>query len=143
MNSDSGTVDQWGGGHLVDLTARECTELMAEHSVGRVAWCTGSGPVVIPVNFVYHEGAVWIRTTPYSSLARNWSPAAMLAFEVDDVDEFTQSGWSVLVRGTARRRLAEEIPADLPGLTSWAEGPRPFLVSLDAHELTGKRLMPS
>ena len=67
----------------------------------------------------------------------------MLAFEVDDVDEFTQSGWSVLVRGTARRRLTEEIPADLPGLTSWAEGPRPFLVSLDAHELTGKRLMPS
>lgn len=147
MDKDTGTGavtgDQWGRGHLVDLTVRECTDLLGERRVGRVAWCSTAGPVVIPINFVFHDGAVWMRSTPYSSLAREWNAAGMLAFQVDEVDEFTESGWSVLVRGTGRRRLPDEIPTDLPGLASWPEGPRPFVVSLDARELTGKRLIAS
>ncbi len=141
MDTDAGTVEQWGGGHLVDLTPRECIELLSRTRVGRVAWCTPAGPVVIPVNFVFHDGAVWIRSTPYSSLAREWDSAGALAFQVDEIDGLTESGWSVLVHGKGHRRLPSEIPPELPALASWPEGPRPFVVSIEARELTGKRLL--
>lgn len=133
---------RWGDGHLVDLTARECLELLATCKVGRVAWCGATGPTVIPVNYVLHDGAVWIRSTPYSMLARETAGGRM-AFEVDGVDELARSGWSVLVRGRAERRPPAELPPDLPELETWPEGPRPFVLSIDLRELTGKRLLVS
>jgi nitroimidazol reductase NimA-like FMN-containing flavoprotein (pyridoxamine 5'-phosphate oxidase superfamily) len=75
---------------------------------------------VIPVNYVLHDGAVWIRSTPYSMLARE-TAGGQMAFEVDGVDEFTRSGWSVLVRGRAERRSPAELPRDL---RRWRPGPR-------------------
>ena len=131
---------QWGGGHLVDLTARECLELLETCKVGRVAWCGAAGPTVIPVNYVLHDGAVWIRSTPYSMLARE-TAGGQMAFEVDGVDEVARSGWSVLVRGRAERRPPAELPPDLPAVETWPEGPRPFVLSIDLRELTGKRLL--
>ena len=133
---------QWGSGHLVDLTARECLELLETRKVGRVAWCGAAGPTVIPVNYVLRDSAVWIRSTPYSMLARE-SAGEQMAFEVDGVDEFTRSGWSVLVRGRAEHRHPRSCRADLPGLGTWPEGPRPFVLSIDLLEVTGKRLLPS
>ena len=133
---------QWGGGHLVDLTARECLELLETGKVGRVAWCGAAGPTVIPVNYVLHDSAVWIRSTPYSMLARE-STGEQMAFEVDGVDEFTRSGWSVLVRGRADRRSPAELPRDLPEVETWPVGPRPFVLSIELREVTGKRLLPS
>jgi hypothetical protein len=142
MDADA-TLDQWGRGHLEDLTPHECAELLGGVHVGRVAWCTPTGPVVIPINLVYHDGRVWIRTTPYSSLARDWGSGTGLAFQIDEVDEFTTSGWSVLVRGHGERQTVADLPTDLGTFESWAEGPRPFIVSIDAREITGKRLLPS
>ena len=81
------------GGRLIDLTSRECSELLRTVRVGRVAWCTPEGPVMIPVNFVFHEGAVWIRSSPYSALARGSALASdashRMSFEVDKIDEMT------------------------------------------------------
>jgi len=136
------TSIQWGGGHLVDLTTRECLELLETCKVGRVAWCRAAGATVIPVNYVLHDSAVWIRSTPYSMLARE-SAGEQMAFEVDGVDEFTRSGWSVLVRGRAERRSPADLPRDLPEVETWPEGPRPFVLSIDLREVTGKRLLPS
>jgi hypothetical protein len=136
------TVNPWGGGQLVDLSARESLELLETSKVGRVAWCGAAGPTVIPVNYVLHDGAVWIRSTPYSMLARETAGARM-AFEVDGVDESTRSGWSVLVRGRGERRPPADLPPDLPDVQAWPEGSRPFVLSIDVHEVTGKRLQAS
>lgn len=136
------SLNMWGGGHLVDLSAAECLELLETCRVGRVAWCGDQGPTVIPVNFVLHHGAIWIRSTPYSLLARE-APGVRMAFEVDGVDEFTESGWSVLVKGHLTRRQPHELPPDLPDLRTWPAGPRPFMVTIDAREVTGKRLLAS
>ena len=132
-------LNQWGG-HLVALDTHECLELLEACMVGRVAWCGATGPAVIPVNFVLHDGAIWIRSTPYSLLARE-AVGGPVAFEVDGVDEFTESGWSVLVRGHGERRQPDELPRDLPELQPWLEGPRPFVLSIDLLKLTGKRLL--
>ena len=42
-----------------------------------------------------------VRTTAYSEVARECDDSPV-AFEVDDVEESTQSGWSVLMRGPRR-----------------------------------------
>lgn len=140
-------MNKWYGGRLMDLASHECTELLRAVRVGRVAWCTPEGPVVIPVNFVFHEGAVWIRSTPYSALARGAGLSSdvmhQMAFEVDGVDEMTQSGWSVLARGHATWHAVSDLPADLPQLDPWPEGVRTLVVSIDIRELSGKRLLPS
>ena len=139
--------NQWYGGRLMDLTSRECSELLRAVRVGRVAWCTPEGPVVIPVNFVFHEGAVWIRSTPYSALARGSALTSdashRMSFEVDAIDEMTQSGWSVLARGHATWHAVSDLPVGLPDLDPWPEGARTLVVSIDIIELTGKRLLPS
>jgi nitroimidazol reductase NimA-like FMN-containing flavoprotein (pyridoxamine 5'-phosphate oxidase superfamily) len=90
----------WASGHLRELDISECLELSSAKSVGRVAFCTDDGPIVLPVNYVVHDMAVVVRTSPDSSLARH-AHGSRMAFEVDEVDEYTQSGWSVVFTGTA------------------------------------------
>ena len=135
------------GGRLMDLTSRECSELLRTVRVGRVAWCTPEGPVMIPVNFVFYEGAVWIRSSPYSALARDSALASdvshRMSFEVDQIDEMTQSGWSVLARGHGTWNAVSDLPVGLPDLGPWPEGARTLVVSIDIIELTGKRLRPA
>ena len=129
------TSHSWLPGHMQELDTAECWELMGGRSVGRVAFCTEDGPLVLPVNFVVHEGNVLFRTSPHNVIAAhlNGKPAA---FEVDDVDDFTQSGWSVLVQGRAEfLESVDELP---PGTkpVAWAEGTRSLFVSVRARSVT-------
>jgi hypothetical protein len=55
---------------------------------------------------------------------------------VDDIDDDTHTGWSVLVRG--RCRDAE--PDDEPDPDVWAPGTRRVLFAIEAREVTGRRL---
>ena len=117
------------------------SSLVDGRSVG-VAFCTEDGPLVLPVNFVVHEGNVLFRTSPHNVIAAHLDgkPAA---FEVDDVDDFTQSGWSVLVQGRAEfLESVDELP---PGTkpVAWAEGTRSLFVSVRARSVTGRRVMPT
>jgi hypothetical protein len=135
-------VDDWVrlGGRLTDLTVAECWQLLADSDVGRVAWCDAGGPVILPVNYVIHDHAVWIRTSPYSLLARECD-GSRAAFQLDGIDEFTESGWSVLVRGKAAVHSAHDLPPGLPELTSWAAGLRAAYVEVQGEEVTGRRLL--
>ena len=60
----------WTSGKLRELEPSECLELLRTRSVGRVAFCAEDGPVVLPVNYVVHEGDVVFRTSPHNSIAR-------------------------------------------------------------------------
>jgi nitroimidazol reductase NimA-like FMN-containing flavoprotein (pyridoxamine 5'-phosphate oxidase superfamily) len=124
------------------LAPAECWELIGGRAVGRVGFCTEDGPFVLPVNYVVHEDAVLFRTSPHNVIAAhlNGKPAA---FEVDDVDDFTQSGWSVLIQGRAEFLMSV---ADLPPDTkpmAWPEGTRSLFVSVRARSVTGRRLFPT
>jgi nitroimidazol reductase NimA-like FMN-containing flavoprotein (pyridoxamine 5'-phosphate oxidase superfamily) len=85
---------------LVILTRPECVELLKTASVGRIALSVGALPVVLPVNFGMLDDDIVLRTVPGSRLeaaARN----AVVAFEVDRLEEPERDGWSVLVQGLA------------------------------------------
>src|SRR6202046_2477358 len=83
---------------LESLTTEQCREHLAAGGIGRIVLSTGSGPVAFPVNFVFTEGAVILRTSD----AMTAKVSGVVAFEVDHIDEAMSGGWSVLVRGHAR-----------------------------------------
>ena len=85
--------------HFAELTLAECERLLAEHKAGRVGLNAPTGPQILPVTYAYYAKTIVFRTSPYgllSSLGRH----TRVAFEIDDIDEERESGWSVLVLGT-------------------------------------------
>jgi uncharacterized protein len=82
---------------FVVLPADECRTLLATHQLGRIGLADGAYPLILPVNYVLDGDAVVIRTdSPKITAAADHT---RVAFEVDDVDERTRSGWSVLEAG--------------------------------------------
>ena len=134
-------MDTWQSGRLVELDEDECWELLASRVVGRVAYDDGSGPVVLPLNYQAVDGRIRVRTTPHSALGLRVRDCRV-AFEVDDVDEFRSSGWSVLVRGRASI-VDVDLHGRAEGPRTWASGNRSLVLEIDADEVTGRRLMGS
>lgn len=132
----------WYPSHLRTLDEAECLELLASVPVGRVAWSDDSGPVVIPVNHTVDNGTVLFRTSAYSVMAQRLQQGRA-SFQVDEFDDYTQSGWSVLVRGTAAFVEPSELPASDDAPQPWAEGVRTFTVRITPREISGRRLMPA
>jgi uncharacterized protein len=131
--------EHWFPGHLRELSEAECLEELRAHQVGRVAYCEQDTPVVVPVNYVMDGDAVLLRIAQGSGLARRLGPTPA-SFQLDDLDPFTQSGWSVLVRGSASQVDPDEHPATAD-LRSWAEGQRTVHVRLEPTQISGRRLL--
>jgi hypothetical protein len=140
---DTNESSRWISGRLIELASDECLRLLGTHAVGRVAWNGPTSPTVLPVNFVVVDSEIWFRTAAHSSLSREIDDLAV-AFQVDDVDEFTRSGWSVLVRGTAHVVYdVARIPGAWPDLETWPSGAHALHVVIEARQITGRRLLAS
>ena len=136
------TADHWFPGRLTEMPAGECRDLMGSTSVGRVAFVDEDGPVVLPVNYVLDGDSVLFRTSPANTIARHLD-SATVAFEVDEFDDYTQSGWSVVVRGTASFVPAEELDRDERSLPfPWADGVRTLVIRVTPSAVSGRRLLP-
>jgi len=141
MSTNNGFT--WVDGTLVDLTPDECERLLGTHVVGRIAWNGPTAPTVLPVNFVVVDSEIWFRTTARSSLSREVDDLPV-TFQVDEVDEFTRSGWSVQVHGTAHVVYdAARLPRTWPGIETWPAGAHALHVVVERREITGRRLLPS
>jgi nitroimidazol reductase NimA-like FMN-containing flavoprotein (pyridoxamine 5'-phosphate oxidase superfamily) len=123
------------------LTAAECYDLLSPGGVGRVAFTTADGPVVLPVNYAMASQTVIFRTAPDTLLARHLDCRA--GFEVDRIDEALSRGWSVLVTGRAVRVTSEAEVRRLElhtGVRPWAAGARDVYVRIMPHRITGRRI---
>jgi nitroimidazol reductase NimA-like FMN-containing flavoprotein (pyridoxamine 5'-phosphate oxidase superfamily) len=128
---------------LTDLSASDCWKLLARHrpALGRVAFTIDEHPVIYPMNYAVADETLYLRTEPDSGIAAV-SAAQLVAFEVDDVDDDWEAGWSVLVQG----RLEEVTdPQELDRhrelrLRSWAPGVRLHLVRLDPERISGREI---
>lgn len=74
--------------------------LLAGGDVGRVGITIGAMPAIFPVNYRVIDGAVVFRTSAGSKMSAA-AMGAVVAFEVDDYERDSRSGWSVLVVGRA------------------------------------------
>ena len=134
--------DEWFRGLLQQLSHEECLELLAQKVVGRVAYVNDEGPVVLPVNYVLDQGTVLFRTSAAGQMAGHLRKGNV-AFQVDDVDEITESGWSVLLRGVATfEQPTGTRPANHPRPSPWVQGSRNLTVRITPRVLTGRRLLP-
>jgi len=139
----TGENARWADGRLIELQDDECWRLLTERAVGRVSWAGAVGQTILPVNYVVIDTEIWFRTTAHSSLSREVDELPV-AFEIDEVDDFTRSGWSVLVRGTAHVVFdATSLPRTWPGLETWPGGSHALHVAVRPIEVTGRRLLPS
>jgi len=126
---------------LETLSDRECLRLMASVPVGRIVYTRRAMPAVEPVNFALDQGNIVIRTHPGGKLAAAIRHA-VVAFEADELDFATRTGWSVTIVGTAQEVTD---PADIArfhdiGLSSWASGEWKHFVRIKPGIITGRRL---
>jgi nitroimidazol reductase NimA-like FMN-containing flavoprotein (pyridoxamine 5'-phosphate oxidase superfamily) len=126
---------------ITKLTPSECLRLIAPGGVGRIAFGTASGPVVLPVTFAVLAGTVVVRTSKGTVIEGH--AGDQVGFEVDRIDEALGQGWSVLVRGPAHR-VAH--PAELRHiqrdtvLRPWPGEDRDVWVRIIPDTITGRRI---
>lgn len=138
-----GPDERWFPSHLREISKTECLELLASHKVGRVAYCDDLGPVVLPINYALDQDTILVQISPHSTLSRHLR-SAPASFQIDDFDDFNQTGWSVLVRGDAAHVDSADLPADDEDRPhAWAEGQRTFHVRITPHDISGRRLLPA
>ncbi|MGW0875678.1 pyridoxamine 5'-phosphate oxidase family protein [Streptomyces sp. NPDC002740] len=124
------------------LDRQECLRLLATVPVGRIVYTRQALPAVLPVNFCLdRDGAVLVRTSASSELV-SAIDGALVAFEADEVDAATHSGWSVVVMGEATvvTDPAEHVRLLRTGPRSWAPAPQEVFVRIDAELVTGREL---
>lgn len=136
--SDDATTDRHG---LEVIGLDECLELLASRPYGRLAYLDAGSPSIVPVNHLVDGSTVVLRSLDGGKLG-----AAIferpVAFELDDLDLTTRTGWSVVVRGRAEVvEDAEAVEYDR-WLDSWAvqDGARTTWVRIIADEVSGRRL---
>lgn len=113
----------------VPMDRRECLSAAATRAIGRVAVTSEALPAVFPVSFELLDEDVVFRTGAGTTLAaavRN----AVVAFEVDDIDPVSRTGWSVLIVGRAEELTSEP----------WALGRRGRYVRIRSELVSGRRL---
>jgi nitroimidazol reductase NimA-like FMN-containing flavoprotein (pyridoxamine 5'-phosphate oxidase superfamily) len=116
--------------------------LLATATLGRVGVSSSALPTILPVNFWFDGGQIFLRTGIGTKLHAAIA-GAVVAFEVDDFDPMYHSGWSVVVTGAAREVTD---PAELAGLRHvplphWApvDG---HVVAIDPAIVSGRRIVP-
>ena len=126
------------------LDQDECRRLLSTAAIGRIAYTEGALPAIQPVSFVLHSAEVLIPTRLGSKVAAA-SRGAVVAFEVDDVDPATRTGWNVTVIGAAR---VISDPVDLRALDGlgaepWAPTDSLCYVAVGLTLLRGRRVLPA
>jgi nitroimidazol reductase NimA-like FMN-containing flavoprotein (pyridoxamine 5'-phosphate oxidase superfamily) len=132
--------------YLIDLHPDNCAELLASSTLGRLGVVVDGRPEIYPVNYVYEweKGCVDFPTHSGTKLqaALDWP---WVAFEVDGVESDGESGWSVLVVGSAS--VVTE-PDELARVASrrhvpWAGGGSRTWVRITPSKVTGRRICAS
>ncbi|WP_205850193.1 pyridoxamine 5'-phosphate oxidase family protein [Nakamurella flava] len=126
------------------LSYDDCLRHLRTARVGRVAFVADGEPVILPVNHGMDGDAVVFRSSPGSKLDAA-SDEMPVAFEVDNFDADRHSGWSVVVRGTARLVTDRSETQRLTrlGVWPWAESvERRHWIRIRPFEITGRQIPP-
>jgi nitroimidazol reductase NimA-like FMN-containing flavoprotein (pyridoxamine 5'-phosphate oxidase superfamily) len=127
---------------LVELDEAECLRLLARSEIGRIVFTDAALPAAQPVTYMLDGEEVIFRTGGGSKLAAA-ARGAVVAFQVDEIDPSTRTGWTVLGVGAAYevlvpRRLAE-LAERMPD--PWAPNRTTHTIAVPLQRLTGRRLV--
>jgi uncharacterized protein len=124
------------------LERDECLRLLGTATLGRIGVTSGALPTVLPINFRFDGSRILFRTgvgTKLDAATQN----AVVAFEVDQIDPFAHTGWSVVVQGVAHELTdpdeLEEVQR--PPLARWAPGEDHRVVAIAPEIVSGRRIV--
>lgn len=144
MGADRSEPAQHDRNGLEVLGREECLRLLGRATLGRVAITVGALPAVLPINFRLVADRIVFRTsagTKLDAATRN----TVVAFEVDDMEPVSHTGWSVMVTGVAREVTDA---AELDALASakiprWAPAEGERVVEITTDMISGRRIGPA
>lgn len=120
----------------------ECLRLLAvaahEDHIGRLAVIDGEAPLIIPLNFTFHDRGVLVRIGP--GRLSEVAPSSLVSFEVDRLEPDGRQAWSVLVRGLASTLAPRDIPTDPSAVPQpWVPEPGEQVIFIRPDVVTGRR----
>ena len=130
------------GTGLIELDRQECLELLAAKSVGRIAYAVDKGARILPVNYILSNNCVIFRTASDGEISHH-ALESECAFEVDETDEFFESGWSVVAVGRLELATEEDFASMRYGKLPqpWAGGDRWLFLRLPCEQVSGRRVI--
>ena len=130
-----------------NLDRAECLRLLSLAVVGRIAFTGRYDLTVLPVNYRLVNGAILFRTGQDSMTGEDLRTGIAhadyrVAFEVDDYDEATREGWSVLIQGPAHHldTPAEQETALAAGVEAWPSGEKDHFIRITPARITGRSI---
>jgi hypothetical protein len=117
-----------------------CLRLLESVPVGRVSFYTDGEVITLPVNHVVDGQDVVFRTDRGSKLSAS-ERQDLVAFEADDYDPKTRTGWSVLIKGRAEvvHEDSEIQRLNQLDLHPWVTAvERPFWIRIRPAAITGR-----
>lgn len=142
MTDQTNRPEQTNTDGLNHLDLEECVKRIKSTPIGRIATCSDSGPLVLPVNFAWFEDGIVFRTLRGQKLAAA-QDNEVVCFEVDHWDAKNRFGWSVVVRGVASEVTdwAEKEQLENIDLIPWTtEEWRRMWVRVEPSVVTGREL---
>ena len=128
---------------IVELSEEECLRLLQTQDMGRLAVVVGGKPVVFPVNYALDGRHIVIRTGPGAKLSE--APLGWVAFEVDEFDPVSLTGWDVVASGVARDITGgfDATSARLQALevVPWVAGDKAHRLAIFEATFSGRRLV--
>src|SRR6185437_1802926 len=132
---------------LEELTEAESLGLIEQAQIGRIGFSGRYGPIVLPVNYKVVDGTVVFRVAVGSSIGEDLRTGIAdaeykVAFEIDEIDAATRTGWSVMIQGAAHHVDDEqERQAVLAaGIEPWPGGQREQFVQIRPTVISGRRI---
>lgn len=130
----------WATSHR-DLTVEECFGLLSSKQLGRVAFTRDAvgrdGPVILPVNYVVDGDSIVVRTSPHGFIGRSLR-RQVTAFAVDELDELTGAGWTVLVRGSATHVPGHQVHDLQRRPSAWRQGVHSLFLRIEPRVVSGR-----
>lgn len=125
---------------LETLTPTECWDRLRSTTVGRIGFDRGRGARIHPVDYAVVSEEIYLRTSRGSELGmftELFGDGALVPFEVDQLDEAGDEGWSVLVRGRLEAQDGAEAVGE--GAAEPPAGHSELVLRLTPVQVTGRR----
>ncbi|MFF4408869.1 pyridoxamine 5'-phosphate oxidase family protein [Streptomyces sp. NPDC001262] len=130
-----------GSPTTAELPRQEALKLLKDARIGRLVFSHQALPAIRPVNHVLLDDQIIIRTHTGAAMLGPARDGAVVAYEADDFDTETCTGWSVVVTGEAHLvrdpALQQHYRA---ALEPWIGEEMDHVISISLDMVTGCRI---
>ncbi|HLT10918.1 MAG TPA: pyridoxamine 5'-phosphate oxidase family protein [Micromonosporaceae bacterium] len=129
---------------LVPVERGEALRLLSSVPFGRVVFTEGALPAIRPVNHLVDLDRIIVRTRLTAKVAGAVRADTVVAYEADQIDPATRTGWSVVVTGKARTVTDPQLVARYQrDLQPWVDLKSDTVIAIEPTFVTAFRMVPA